>query len=48
MKIILFLKLLVQSQGLGKLRPNTLMLGFKNDWQTVDEEDVHNYVGIIL
>ncbi|XP_025078245.1 solute carrier family 12 member 3-like [Pomacea canaliculata] len=42
------MEVLMQSQGLGKLRPNTLMLGFKNDWQTVDQEDVHNYVGIIL
>ena len=36
-----------QSQGLGKLRPNTLLLGFKNNWQMVDPRSVHNYVGII-
>ncbi|KAK7489742.1 hypothetical protein BaRGS_00019137 [Batillaria attramentaria] len=38
---------LLQSQGLGKLRPNTLLLGFKNNWQLVDPRTVHNYVGII-
>ncbi|XP_076443670.1 solute carrier family 12 member 1-like [Babylonia areolata] len=38
---------LLQSQGLGKLRPNTLLLGFKNNWQVVDPRKVHNYAGII-
>ncbi|KAK7115937.1 solute carrier family 12 member 3-like [Littorina saxatilis] len=40
-------QLLLQSQGLGKLRPNMLLMGFKNRWQMVDPRSVHNYVGII-
>lgn len=38
---------LLQSFGLGKLKPNTLLMGYKKTWQTVDPSSVHNYVGII-
>ena len=38
---------LVQSVGLGKLRPNTLMMGFKNNWVTDKVECVLDYYGII-
>ncbi|KAL2088913.1 hypothetical protein ACEWY4_015812 [Coilia grayii] len=37
---------LLQAAGLGRLKPNTLVLGFKKDWRTADREDVHNYVGV--
>ncbi|PVD19572.1 hypothetical protein C0Q70_20062 [Pomacea canaliculata] len=40
-------QVLLQSQGLGKLRPNTLLMGFKTNWQTAEPPSVHNYVGII-
>ena len=33
--------------GLGKVRPNTLVLGFKNDWQNVHDDKVDEYVNII-
>ena len=38
---------LIQSVGLGKLRPNTLMMGFKNNWLTDKVESVMDYYGII-
>ena len=38
---------LMQSVGIGKLRPNTLMMGFKNDWQTSSVESVLEYYEII-
>ncbi|KAG8238092.1 hypothetical protein J437_LFUL012199 [Ladona fulva] len=33
--------------GLGKLRPNMLLMGFKSDWRTSDREDVLQYFNII-
>jgi len=33
--------------GLGKMRPNTVVLGFKNDWKTAKMSEVDNYFGII-
>lgn len=38
---------LLQTAGLGKLKPNTLMLGFKVDWHSSDLEQVTNYVQIV-
>ncbi|ESO00676.1 hypothetical protein HELRODRAFT_157349 [Helobdella robusta] len=38
---------LLQASGVGKLRPNTLVLGFKNNWKTSTPEDVENYFNII-
>ncbi|MCJ8742578.1 hypothetical protein PDJAM_G00083660 [Pangasius djambal] len=38
---------LLQAAGLGRLRPNTLVLGFKNDWKNVDMKDTETYVNII-
>ncbi|XP_062404842.1 solute carrier family 12 member 1 [Sardina pilchardus] len=38
---------LLQAAGLGRLKPNTVVLGFKKDWRTASNEDVNNYVGII-
>lgn len=38
---------LLQTTGLGKLKPNTLLLGFKGDWQTNTPEAVSEYVNII-
>ncbi|XP_063044430.1 solute carrier family 12 member 1 [Engraulis encrasicolus] len=37
---------LLQAAGLGRLKPNTLIMGFKSDWKTVDRQDVNNYVGV--
>ncbi|XP_026288084.1 bumetanide-sensitive sodium-(potassium)-chloride cotransporter isoform X1 [Frankliniella occidentalis] len=36
-------KTLIQASGVGKLRPNILLMGFKNDWRTCDSEDLLMY-----
>uniref|UniRef100_A0A4W6CBW2 Solute carrier family 12 member 3 n=1 Tax=Lates calcarifer TaxID=8187 RepID=A0A4W6CBW2_LATCA len=38
---------LLQASGLGRMRPNTLMMGFKRNWRTAGTESVQNYVGIL-
>ncbi|CAF0929755.1 unnamed protein product [Brachionus calyciflorus] len=38
---------LMQTVGIGKLRPNTLIIGFKNDWQVDKPENVIEYFELI-
>ncbi|PIK54449.1 Na-K-2Cl cotransporter 1 [Apostichopus japonicus] len=38
---------LLQLGGLGKIKPNLVVLGFKNDWATAEAQQVEDYVGII-
>lgn len=38
---------LLQASGLGKLTPNILMMGFKQDWQTCEKQDLVDYVEIM-
>ncbi|KAG7473878.1 hypothetical protein MATL_G00100390 [Megalops atlanticus] len=38
---------LLQASGIGRLKPNTLVLGFKRDWQSAEVEDVQSYVGVL-
>jgi len=38
---------LLQSVGLGKLRPNVLLMGFKSNWQTASVDEVADYFAII-
>uniref|UniRef100_A0A4W4GWI2 Solute carrier family 12 member 2 n=1 Tax=Electrophorus electricus TaxID=8005 RepID=A0A4W4GWI2_ELEEL len=38
---------LLQAVGLGRLRPNTLVLGFKNDWRSADMKDTETYINLI-
>ncbi|XP_013923162.1 PREDICTED: solute carrier family 12 member 3-like [Thamnophis sirtalis] len=38
---------LMQVSGLGRLKPNTIVLGYKSDWQTDSPQNLENYVGII-
>uniref|UniRef100_H3BA36 Solute carrier family 12 member 2 n=1 Tax=Latimeria chalumnae TaxID=7897 RepID=H3BA36_LATCH len=38
---------LIQAAGLGRMRPNTLVAGFKADWTTCGVRAVENYVNII-
>uniref|UniRef100_H2RWD0 Solute carrier family 12 member 2 n=1 Tax=Takifugu rubripes TaxID=31033 RepID=H2RWD0_TAKRU len=37
----------VQATGLGRLKPNTLVLGFKNDWRDGDMMNVETYISMI-
>ncbi|KAG7232414.1 hypothetical protein INR49_008877 [Caranx melampygus] len=38
---------LLQSVGLGRLKPNTLVMGFKNNWSDGDMRDVEIYINTI-
>jgi hypothetical protein len=38
---------LIQTAGLGKLRPNVLALGYKQDWNNCDQSAIDDYFGII-
>ncbi|GCC20647.1 hypothetical protein chiPu_0019212 [Chiloscyllium punctatum] len=40
-------KCLLQASGLGRMKPNTLVIGYKRDWRTDNPQDVENYVGIL-
>ncbi|NWW18538.1 S12A1 protein, partial [Falcunculus frontatus] len=40
-------KSLLQASGLGRMKPNTLVIGFKKDWRSAPAMQVENYVGII-
>ncbi|XP_067104584.1 solute carrier family 12 member 1 isoform X1 [Osmerus mordax] len=40
-------QILLQGAGLGRLKPNTLMIGFKKDWRTIDSSAVKSYVGVL-
>ncbi|XP_038640287.1 solute carrier family 12 member 1 isoform X1 [Scyliorhinus canicula] len=40
-------KCLLQASGLGRMKPNTLVIGYKKDWCTASSQDVENYVGIL-
>uniref|UniRef100_A0A670KHU1 Solute carrier family 12 member 1 n=1 Tax=Podarcis muralis TaxID=64176 RepID=A0A670KHU1_PODMU len=37
-------KSLLQASGLGRMRPNTLVLGFKKDWKEATAVEVENYM----
>ncbi|KAG8010996.1 Solute carrier family 12 member 2 [Nibea albiflora] len=38
---------LLQAAGLGRLKPNTLVMGFKNDWRDGDMMNVETYISMI-
>ncbi|XP_041465000.1 solute carrier family 12 member 3-like [Lytechinus variegatus] len=38
---------LMQLGGLGKIRPNTMFMGFKRNWSACKPQDLLDYVGII-
>ncbi|XP_026504336.1 solute carrier family 12 member 1 isoform X2 [Terrapene carolina triunguis] len=40
-------KSLLQASGLGRMRPNTLVLGFKTDWRDASAVQIENYMGVI-
>jgi solute carrier family 12 sodium/potassium/chloride transporter 2 len=38
---------LLQASGLGKLKPNVLMMGYKSDWRTCNVEDLEEYFTVL-
>ncbi|XP_056144616.1 solute carrier family 12 member 2-like [Lampris incognitus] len=40
-------QVLLQAMGLGRLKPNTLVMGFKNNWSDGQMRDVETYINII-
>ncbi|XP_053557616.1 solute carrier family 12 member 2 [Bombina bombina] len=38
---------LMQAAGLGRMRPNTLVVGFKSNWLQSDMKEVENYINIL-
>ena len=38
---------LMQTAGLGKLKPNMVLMGFKHDWQSCNSEDMRDYFNMI-
>ncbi len=37
----------LQLSGLGKIRPNTLVVGFKNNWTTCTDSEIQEYVALL-
>ncbi|XP_038004227.1 solute carrier family 12 member 3 isoform X3 [Motacilla alba alba] len=40
-------QMLIQAAGLGKMRPNILVLGYKRNWRTAPPQSLEDYVGIL-
>ncbi|XP_053318241.1 solute carrier family 12 member 1 isoform X1 [Spea bombifrons] len=38
---------LLQASGLGRMKPNTLVMGFKKDWRQASTVDLADYIGIL-
>ncbi|XP_043916737.1 solute carrier family 12 member 2 isoform X2 [Protopterus annectens] len=38
---------LMQAAGLGRMRPNTLVVGFKKNWKHTDMKDVDDYINVL-
>lgn len=38
---------LMQAAGVGKLKPNIVLLGYKADWQTCERKDLNQYFNIM-
>lgn len=36
-----------QGAGLGRLKPNVLLMGFKSDWRSDSPCAAHSYIGIL-
>nr|XP_015820774.2 solute carrier family 12 member 3 [Nothobranchius furzeri] len=39
--------MLLQGSGLGRIKPNVLVMGFKKDWQSDSPQAAHNYIEIL-
>ncbi len=40
-------KSIMQTCGLGKLRPNMVLMGYKGDWQRCDKKEFKEYFNVI-
>lgn len=38
---------LLQASGVGKLKPNIVLMGYKSDWQTCDKNELQSYFNTI-
>lgn len=38
---------LLQAAGVGKMKPNILLLGYKNDWQVCEHHSLDHYFATI-
>lgn len=47
MKFEMAAKALLQTTGIGKLCPNVLMMGYKNDWRTCGGEELNSYFNLL-
>ncbi|XP_073706976.1 solute carrier family 12 member 3 [Garra rufa] len=39
-------QMLLQSTGLGRMKPNVLVMGFKRNWRKAQPSNIDNYIGI--
>lgn len=47
MKFEVGAKALLQTTGIGKLSPNVLMMGYKNNWVTCNRDDLLSYFNVL-
>uniref|UniRef100_A0A671M7G5 Solute carrier family 12 member 3 n=1 Tax=Sinocyclocheilus anshuiensis TaxID=1608454 RepID=A0A671M7G5_9TELE len=40
-------QMLLQSTGLGRMKPNVLVTGFKKNWRKAQPSNIENYIGIL-
>ncbi|XP_050991390.1 solute carrier family 12 member 3 [Labeo rohita] len=40
-------QMLLQSTGLGRMKPNVLVMGFKKNWRKAQPSNIDNYIGIL-
>lgn len=38
---------MMQASGIGKLKPNIVLMGYKHDWQTCDSGDLEKYFNVL-
>lgn len=38
---------LMSATGIGKLKPNIVLMGYKNDWDTCDRDDLEQYFNVV-
>lgn len=38
---------LIKASGLGRMKPNVLVIGYKKNWQAAHPQTVEEYIGIL-